>query len=140
MTTDRKTWSLGGLGRSSTRLAQLRAQSSSVLGAVRHSTACSTQIFIGSTLREEKHRRLLGKGQLHLHTGVLPLFSQTAGRTRLSPRQACLTNTACQLAFFFCLLSKALWSLNHPWSEQPPRDISDKVSCCLQCSVPRLAG
>lgn len=59
MATERKTWSLSGLGRSSIHLAQFRAQSSSFLVTVRYSTVCSTQLFIGSTLRKEKHQRLL---------------------------------------------------------------------------------
>lgn len=61
-------------GRSSTQLAQFRAQSSSFLVAIRHSPVCSIQIFIGSIWREEKHRRLLGEGQLRLLTGVLLCF------------------------------------------------------------------
>lgn len=81
-----------------THVAQFRARSSSFLVAVRHSTVCSIQIFIGSVLREEKHHRLLGKERLLLHTGVLP-FSQTTRRTQLSIRQACFNNPARQLGF-----------------------------------------
>uniref|UniRef100_A0A8C9GEP0 Uncharacterized protein n=1 Tax=Piliocolobus tephrosceles TaxID=591936 RepID=A0A8C9GEP0_9PRIM len=70
-TRDMKTWSLSGLGRSSTYLVQCRTQSSSFLVAARHSTICSIQIFIGSIFREEKHQRLLGKGQLHFQLSLL---------------------------------------------------------------------
>lgn len=70
-------------------LAQFRAQSSSFLVAVRHAPVCSTQIFIGSILREEKHQRLLGEGQLHLLTAVLPGLTD------------CQTNTAVHKASLF---------------------------------------
>lgn len=105
MTIDRKTWSLSGPGRSSTHLAQFRAQHSSLCSAI-----CSISVFVGSTVREEKHRRLLGKRQLHLHSGVPPLCSDHQRRTR----QAVLLTLRVNLAFFFCLLRKVLWSRNHP--------------------------
>lgn len=92
-------------GRSSTHLAQFRAQSSSFLVAVSHTPVCSTQIFIGSILREEKHQRLLGDGQLHLLTAVY-LLSRTAGRTQLCIRQACFNNPACPLGILFLPLEK----------------------------------
>ena len=105
-----KTWFLSHLGRS-TPLAQFRAQSSSFLVAGSR-TLYSIWIFIGSTLREEKHRRLnLQPGVLLLHFKDHQMNTAEYKAGLFSwPRLSTLT-------YFFCLLRKVPWSFNQPRSE-----------------------
>lgn len=139
MTTDMKTRSLSRLGRS-THLAQFRAQSSSFPVAARHPTVYSIRTFLGSILREEKHRRLLWDGTASPPPrGSSTLFHRPPDEHSQVQGKPVFIILPVNLAFFFCLLRKVLWSLNHLWSEQPPRDISIQLQCYLQFSVLRFA-
>lgn len=72
-------------------LGSIKNQNSSILVAPRHFTIGSIQILVGSILREEKHQRLLGKDQLHLHVGGLSLSFHKP--------LCCSNNHACQYGF-----------------------------------------
>lgn len=90
-------------------MAQLEAKSSTILVVATCLTICSSWVFIGSILREEKHQRLLREGQFHLQVSVLLLSVPRPpnGHSRV-PDKLVLVFRPVNLVFLFCLLKKVL--------------------------------